>query len=161
MTRATVLKHEAASVVVDDRWPGIVFASWFGEASVALVDRYYDFHETVLARARRDRTKFVLVTDTFGAGRPSPAARKRIADRFAALGPDAKETTAASYIIIENALLRGVVTALAWLDPRLESSVTVASTAAAIEGAFSVLRANGITPPADLSPTSYRRPPRP
>src|SRR5690242_9647371 len=143
MARATVLKHEGASVVVDDSWPGIVFASWFGEASVTLVDHYYDCHESVLARARGARTKFVLVTDTFGAGRPSPAARKRIADRFAALGPDAKDITVATYIIIENALLRGVVTALAWLDPRLESSVTVASPAAAIEGATAVLKTQG------------------
>jgi hypothetical protein len=155
------LRDKDAAIVVDDSAGGIVFATWFGEATISLVDQYYEWNEAVLERARRERTKFVLVTDTFGAARPSPAARKRIAERFARMPRDVGEITIASYIIIENALLRGVVTALAWMDPRLEGSVTVASVPLAIEGAIKSLTAAGVTPPANLTPESYKRPPRP
>ncbi|NUP09595.1 MAG: hypothetical protein HOW73_26415 [Polyangiaceae bacterium] len=156
-----VLKDKESAVVVDDAARGILIASWFGEPTVELVDQYYSWHGAFLDRHRKERRRFILITDTYASTRPSPAARKRIADGFKSLGPDVRDFTFQSYIIVHNALIRGVLTALGWLDERLSESVIVATPADAIEGALKDLEKAGIPRPANLSPQGYRRPARP
>lgn len=151
----------SASVVVDDRsWP-VVFATWFGEATVPLVEEYFAHHATLIERARAERTRIVLVTDTFGADRPSPKARKRIGELSAAQAATVAPHTLKSIVVIESALLRGVVTALAWIDPGLAQSENIASIEGAIERALALLDGAGIPRPKALTASGYRRPPRP
>src|SRR5689334_18070861 len=103
------VEDRGASVVLDDRhWP-VIFSTWFGEPTVALIDKYFEAHEANLTRAKNEKTQFVLVTDTFATARPSPAARKRIADLTEARLERIVPATLKSFIVIENPLIRGVV----------------------------------------------------
>jgi hypothetical protein len=158
---AVVLRDKEASVVIDDAAKGVLIATWFGASTVQLVDEYYAWHGAYLDRHRKEGRRFVLITDASESARPAPAARKRIADGFAKLGPDVKVITIQSYIVVDNALIRGVLTALAWLDERLAGSVLVATPAAAIAQALKDLERAGIAPPSNLSPATYKRPARP
>ena len=157
----TVLRDADSAVVIDDSARGIVFATWFGEPTIPLVDRYFEWHGAYLDRLRKERGRFALITDTFATARPSPNARKRIADRTAALGPDTQELTVGSYLVVENALIRGAITALAWLHAPLAETQAVGSPALAIDAALRDLDAAGIPRPTNLSPATYKRPARP
>lgn len=153
-----VVTRGASAVVIDDGAPGVLIATWFDEPTVALVDAYFDWHETYLERVRKARGRFVSVTDTYATKRPSPTARRRIAERMDALGDDATTSTIASYVIVESALLRGAITALSWLHAPLEGTVAVGTPALAIEAALRDLDAAGIPRPARLTPQTYQRP---
>lgn len=157
-----VLVDRDAAVVIDDRsWP-IVWATWFGEPTEALVDKYFDCHGSkILERARRERQRIVLLTDTFATERPAPKVRKRIVDRTAEQPADGKSLAMKSYIVVENPLMRGVITALSWIDPTMAESESVASPAIAIERALEALDAAGIPRPAGVTAAAYRRPVRP
>ncbi len=160
MDQLVTLRDERSSVVVDSRaWP-IVIATWFGPPTEALVDWYFDAHAQVLDRARTRRERLVLITDTFATERPSATARKRIADRTAAQPEDVPLLTLASYIVIQNALIRGAVTALGWILPALAESDTVDSIEAGIDGGLAALDAAGVPRPHDFSAQRYRRPSR-
>lgn len=148
-------------MVIDDRaWP-VIFATWFGEPTEGLVDQYFACHSGILERARTKRARLVLVTDTFATERPSPTARKRITDLTAAQPADVAGLTLKSFVVIENALMRGVVIALAWIYPKMAESENVASMPLAIERSLATLDAAGIARPVGLTPSGYRRPARP
>ncbi|AKF08434.1 hypothetical protein [Sandaracinus amylolyticus] len=156
-----VVVDGASSVVVDTRaWP-VVIATWFGEPTEALVERYFAVHGEVVDRARASRTRFVLITDTFATGAPSPKARKRIVDLTAAQAPDVAALTVRSFVVIESMLMRGVVTALAWVYPKMAESENVATITIALERAFAELDAARVARPVGMTPRDYRRPARP
>lgn len=145
-----------STVVVDARhWP-VVFATWFDEPTESLVRSYFEVHATLLERARSNKEPFVLVTDTFATKQPAAKARKLIADLTNAQPAYAASMTIGSVIIIENAILRGVVTALRWILPRMAESETVGSVAGAIDYANATLGKHGIQRPASLA--TYKRP---
>lgn len=150
-----------SSVTIDDAlWP-ILIATWFGRPTEGLVDQYFQNHDVFLQRARDEGTRIVLITDTFATERPSPMARKRIIDRTEAQAKDVRYLTVESYIVIENPVIRGVVTALAWVYPKMAESKNVGSLAIALEGSIEALRTAGIAAPKHLVPSAYRRPARP
>jgi hypothetical protein len=150
-----------ASIVIDARlWP-IVIATWFGRPSETLVEQYFTAHDRYLQRARDERGKLVLITDTFATERPSPVARKRIVELTKMQAPDTRSLTLESYIVIENAVIRGVVTALAWVYPQMSESQNVASLGVALERARLSLMEAGLRPPVDLVASAYARPARP
>ncbi|UJR78974.1 hypothetical protein [Sandaracinus amylolyticus] len=156
-----VLVDGGSSVVIDTRaWP-VVIATWFGEPTETLVDRYFESHAEVVGRARTNRERFVLITDTFATGAPSPKARKRIVDLTAAQAADVARLTLRSFVVIESMLMRGVVTALAWIYPKMSESENVATITIALERAFAELDAARIPRPVGMTPRDYRRPTRP
>lgn len=157
----TIVADGEATVVIDPRgWP-IIIATWFGEPTELLVDRYFAAHAVLLDRARRSRERIVLITDAFATERPSAKARKRITDLTAEQPADVQTLTVASYVVIENPMIRGVVTALAWVNPKMAESENVASITIALERSLAALDAAGIPRPKGLTPSSYRRPARP
>lgn len=156
----TAIDGEASVTIDDALWP-ILIATWFGRPTEHLVDQYFENHEVFLQRARDERTRIVLITDTFATERPSPMARKRIIDRTEAQPADVRALTIESLIVIENPVIRGVVTALAWVYPKMAESKNVGSLALALEGSIDALRNAGIAAPKHLVPSAYRRPARP
>jgi hypothetical protein len=147
-----------STAVIDSRaWP-IVFATWFDEPTENLVRRYFEAHAPLVERARVMNQPFVLVTDTFATRQPSAKARKLIADLTSAQPSYAAAMSAGSIIVIESAILRGVVTALQWILPRMADSENVSSIGGAIDRAFALLDGRGIARPVGLSARTYKRP---
>ena len=155
-----LIRDGEASIAFDTRHLPIVIATWFGEPTEALVDGYFDVHERMLRGLEAKGQHFILVTDSFATERPSAKVRRRIVDRMQRIERLATERTLQSYVIISNALIRGVMIALAWIDPKLQGSENVKTPAEAIERAFARLDAEGIRRPPDLSARSYQRPAR-
>ncbi|MFO0613891.1 MAG: hypothetical protein U0414_14970 [Polyangiaceae bacterium] len=153
--------EDGASVAILDAraWP-IVVATWFDEPTEALVRRYFEAHAVLLERARSLNEPFILVTDTFATKQPSAKARKLIADLTLAQPDYTARLTVGSIIVIESAILRGVVTALQWILPRIGDSEIVSNIAVALERALALLDRRGIARPSGFSSRSYQRPTR-
>lgn len=157
----TIVDGDAA-IVLDERETPIVFATWFGEPTEDLVRRFYQWQSKMLDRiAATPSGKFVFITDSSSAGRPTPKARKLITDLLSELEPKIQRYTLRAYIVIDNPLIRGVFTALAWLNPRMAETVVSSSCAIAIEQAFQDLDLAGVPRPRGLTATTYRRPANP
>lgn len=150
------------SVIIDERTRPLVVTTWFGEATERIVDEYFDWFAARLARGRASRERLVLLNDTFAIERPTPVVRKRLAERTKAQSQtDMRAVVVGSVIVIENALVRGAVTALGWILPTLADSTFVASIDEAMDASLALLAKDGLQPPAGFSRASYRRPPRP
>lgn len=147
-------------VVLDARYWPVVFATWFDEPTESLVRKYFEAHDVLLERGRANREPFVLVTDTFATKQPSAKARRLVADLTNAQPAHAASLTIGSIIVIESAILRGVVTALQWILPRMADSICVATISQAVERSLSTLDERGVKRPETLSAASYQRPNR-
>lgn len=157
-TEMVAVRDGETSVVVDSRaWP-IVFATWFGAATEKLAEHYFEQQTRLFDRARREGQPFILISDTFAATRPSATARKRIAELTTAQPADVPGLSLSSYIVIENALIRGAVTALRWVTTSMDASETVESIDVAIERALAALDEAGVARPAGFRASDYRRP---
>jgi hypothetical protein len=154
----TTIRDGASIVVLDAQYWPVVFATWIDEPSEGAVTRYFEANEKLLTRARSSRERFVVVTDTAHTKRPSAKVRKLIADKTNAQPKDAVELTMGSIIVVESALIRGVVTALTWILPRMKDSEILGSISEAIDRALAILDSKGVARPKGLSASRYRRP---
>ena len=154
----TSIRDGECTIIVDTKhWP-VVFATWFGEPTEGAVMRYFAANEALFNRARKERTRFVLVTDAAFTQRPSPKVRKLIAQQTNAQPADSQELAVGSIIIVESALIRGVVTALTWILPRLKDSRIVGGVDEAIDVALRILDDQRLARPVSLSAKTYKRP---
>ena len=152
------IREGGCTIVVDSQYWPVVFATWVGEPNESAVTRYFEASEPLWARARKERTRFVLVTDAARTGRPNAKVRKLIADKTNAQTPDTQDLAAGSIIVVENALIRGVVTALGWILPRLKDSTIVGGIEEAVTTALRLLDEQGLARPPGLTAQRYRRP---
>lgn len=155
-----VVLYDAGSAIVvhEESWP-IVTSTWFGPATEPLVVGYFartDGHVS-LAKARGER--FAMITDTYATAPPPAKVRQRIAELSGTHGPRAKPYVVGSFTVIENPLIRGVVTALSWIDSTMADTTNVGSYEAALAAAIAALSRAGIEAPAQL-PTRQADPRR-
>lgn len=156
-----VMVDGVTSIVIDERMKPVLITTWFGEATVKIIDEYFDWNDARMARARATGERLVIMSDTHLIDRPTPMVRKRIAERTKASSPDYAKATIGSVIVIENALVRGAVTALGWILPSLSESRFVASIDEGVDYCQTLLEKEGLRPPPGFSRATYRRPPRP
>jgi hypothetical protein len=93
-------------------------------------------------RALRAKSRHVLV----GVAQASPSARERqlIARLSNQVPPAERACFVASVLVVPNAMLRGVLTALGWLVPGLPAFVCVETRAEAVPAAAQCLRKHSI-----------------
>jgi hypothetical protein len=134
------------NVVIDTRALPIVFTTWTGVPDGALVDAYFaaQTQQSLLLRSRGD--KMVMISDCRAMGRATPTTRQRIAEHTTAQRELYNATIVGSCSVFSSALVRGVVTALGWLDPGMRVP-TFASLEAALVWADETLRAAGMMAP--------------
>jgi hypothetical protein len=146
-------------VLVDDATFPFVVAAWEGEATEPAVRAYFVWLEGQIVRAMREKRPLINVTETSKAMNPKPSVRKLIADltkQWGTSGADRHEVLA--YVVVDSAIIRGVLTALGWLHG--EMKVThVATLEAAATSANDALRALG-RPELCIEPGALRRPSR-
>jgi hypothetical protein len=108
------------------------------------LDRYFKKLVSLADAAISKREKYVVivVSDVM---KVNAAGRKQLAlvqARY--LTPERNDRTLAAFLPIDNAFVRGAVTALRWLSPELTKSIhVVASLEVALNEALRVLEANG------------------
>ncbi len=151
-----VMIDGATSIIIDERSHPVIVTTWFGEATVGIVDEYYDWLGPRLAQAHATGERLVLMNDTFAIERPTPMVRKRLAEKTEAQNPVHGKAIVGSVVVIESALVRGAVTALSWILPSLSSSVFVGSIGEGIEASLTIVAREGLRAPSNLR--SYVRP---
>lgn len=134
------------SVVFDVRTLPIVFATWTGVPDPALVDAYFaaQTQQSLLLRARGG--KMVMISDCRAMGRASPSTRHQIAEQANAQRELYGQTIVGSCSVFSSALVRGVVTALGWLDPTMRVP-TFGTLDAALAWASDTLAGAGLVAP--------------
>jgi hypothetical protein len=147
-------------IVVDDTYFPVLVATWFGAPSEGAVRVYFGWLEEMLEQALRDNVPLVNVTDSTAAGVPDARVRRVIAEltkTWEAAGAGPSRVT--SCVVVDSAVIRGVLQVLAWLHGDLKT-MQVSTCEKALTEAIEVLRRAGCTPPTGLVPKAWTRPPR-
>ncbi len=114
MRDVVVLSDPPARAVLDARaLPAVLVVFWCGPVTPKLAHDYFD-RLAAYERARDDSKKYVVVTDTTRA-EVSAAARKAVAELSERSKPDQQRHRAADVVVIDNAVMRGAITAIDWL----------------------------------------------
>jgi hypothetical protein len=115
----TIVEDGDAKVVISTERLPILVATWSGIQTVDLVDRYFDAHYALLRELDARGKCCVMVTLGLAVGRPSPIVRKRIVDRLDDDRELSNRVLVANAVVIENAIVRGAMVAMSWVDPSL------------------------------------------
>jgi len=147
-------------IVVDDTHFPVVVSTWIGAPTERAVRGYFAWLHELLPRAIREGTPLVNVTDSGLAGLPSGDVRRLIADltvEWERSGADKQAVS--SFVVVESAVMRGALRALAWLHGDMKTT-QFATCEEALEAAIQVLaRARRPAPPL-LVPSRWHRPMR-
>jgi hypothetical protein len=143
--------HDAdCGATLDARALPLLMASWLGAATAELVDQYFDAQLQIMQEIDSRGEHCVLLTMADQAGRPSAVARQRIVDRTQAISELIQRVIVANAIVVTNPLVRGAMTAIGWLDPKLRGVPYLGSRDAGFEWAKAELARHGLPAP-DLS----------
>ena len=147
-------------IVMDDTYFPVVVATWFGAPSEKAVRIYFEWAREMVARATREGARIVNITDAGPAKTPDAAVRRLIADLTKALeAAGGNDEAMMSYVVVENAVIRGVMTALGWLHGNLKAH-HVSTCAEALEAGIRELARARMPLPKGLEPAKWRRPER-
>lgn len=125
------------SFTVDDSAYPLLVTSWRGESTVADIHAYAAVLRRYFDRALAEGRHLALIDDATAVTRTSPAVRKAIA----ALGP-APGVVVGTWLISDSSFIRGVMTALSFLNPAMRNVFMVASFAQAEREARALLLAS-------------------
>src|SRR5262245_48233787 len=96
-------------------------------------------------RAIKERGRYVLVAITQEA--PTAAERRIIVDEANRFATNEYKLVASVVLVIQNSIVRGVVTALGWMIPQIPPLEVAPTSQAAVELAVAQLRKRGIEHP--------------
>lgn len=105
------------SFSVDEQQRPIFVVTWQGETTVDDVTRYAAWLEAEADRARADHVRIAVVSDAVAVTRVGPDARKAFSDRRRRVDP--RDVVVGNWIVSKNAIIRGVTSAVRWLNPGL------------------------------------------
>jgi hypothetical protein len=141
-------------------WP-VIYARFRGTASVEAFQGYQRWYEAQVRQAIDLKVRIVCINDTTPGVTVSAEVRKYIGDWTAGLSPLTSQASAGDIVVIDSVAMRGVMTALRWVDPkRLGAVETVATPEDAWKRALEQLAAAGQKPPAVTTPVWLKAPPK-
>lgn len=141
-------------------WPDL-HARFRGTATVEAFQGDQRWDEDQILQAIGQKVKVVCINDTTPGVTVSAEVRKHIGDWTAGLSPLSSQASAGDIVVIDNVAMRGVMTALRWVDPkRLGAVETVAPPEDAWKRALALLTAAGQKPPAVMTPAWLQAPPK-
>lgn len=151
-----------ASIVFNSEHYPILFVTWFGIPTPAVVTGYTEWLFRMAERARSEGTRFVVIGDTTSmGGRPGPDVRRLLAQAM----DDVTERTGDRFLgaltIIDGGLMRAVVTMTLYLARKKFAITPVRSLAEALPKAYEILDKAGQARPPGLDLETYERPSHP
>ncbi len=131
-------------ITIDERRRPIVLVTFVGAPTDAEFDRYLeDMTEQILAR----RQQTVTILEATRSDSTSAAQRKKQADWLAKHRDDLRRYSLGTAFVIKSAMVRGVLTAIFWLQP-MDRPHTIVATLEEAEGWAAVkLREAGLAGP--------------
>lgn len=144
-----------SSLILDSRYFPILITRWIGKPTRPLAEHYFRWHDAMLERADFEETRVVHVTDATRAKQPDPPVRKYVGE---ASNERIRHNEVAinSYIALESAMVRGVLTVIGWVMGDNRSKMTTTpSLKSALELALVDLDRNKIARPRGLDASRY------
>lgn len=128
---------------MDDRYSPLLLTHFRGELDIPMGEWFEaTAHRFVRREAARGR-KVVHINDASGTTRTSPEMRKFWADATKRAPAVVVENTLANVLVLTNPMMRGVITAVGWLNPEVAALKVYSSRDQAIEGSLKLLEAAG------------------
>ncbi len=131
----------------------LITVTFDGLATDAEFDAYLD-QMTEMVLARKERT--VTILDARASGRAPATQRKKQADWLKEHDADLRRYSLGTAFVITSPLVRGVLTAILWVQPMATAHVVVASMDAAERWAAEQLRSAGLSVPPAIPKTASR-----
>jgi len=147
----------SGAVVIDDRHLPVIVTTFFGEVSLEAATWHGKTHQALVEEQSRRSARIITITDSSHTKPPPAEVRKYWADLTKNFPPAVKEATLAAFVVIKSPVIRGVMTALSWLNPELRSVEVYDSVEHAFRVARDRLSAAGQSVPPEL--TRYELPP--
>jgi hypothetical protein len=142
------------AIIVDARYLPLIVSSFVGEVELAQGLWYEEVVQRLIwAEAQRGR-RSLNVHDAVRATRTSPEMRKFWADMSARNTATMEARMAGNFIVVASPLLRGVITAVGWLNPKVAKLKVFGNLDTAVSAAVLVL--DGLGTPVALPAEGYR-----
>lgn len=130
------------AIIIDDRYSPLLVVSYFGELQLAQ-GQWFEQHMQRLIASSRHRERLVTVHDASRSTKTSPEMRKFWAEMSARASANPSARTLADLLVITSAIMRGVITAVGWLNPEVAKMRVFPSLEAALTEATKLLTAAG------------------
>ena len=129
-----------ATIHIDEtRWP-LVLVTFDGVSPEPEFDAYLERMATFLDR----KTPTATVLDATRAGATPPIQRKKQADWMKTHEASLRRYSAGTAFVISSPMVRGILTAILWMQPMPQEHVVVATLPEAMKWAREKLRARGV-----------------
>ncbi len=155
-----VFEGTGGTVIADARYAPLYIATWYDQPAEDVIRPFFAWNLRIVEQALRDGG-YVLITDSTRSERPAPVERRLIAELTEAMPPEGTERCLGSYVVVDNPLIRGALTAMQWLGANPWNFISVKTCAEAIRRGLENMAEAGMPLPSDLDPDRYEAPPRP
>jgi hypothetical protein len=146
------------SLVVDDRYFPLILSRWSGEITMEVIQQHIAFLTGMLDRARAEGLLVAEVSDGREAERPPATMRKLLAERVEDLFGRYPEMLRPTHVVIDNPVLRGVLTAMSWLTRQPLEIRAYRTLPEAIRAGLAQLHESARGTPPAIDPDAYAFP---
>ena len=147
------------SIVFNSEHHPVLFVTWFGAPTTAVVDAYSKWLSELSARARDEQTRFVIIGDsTRLSERPNPTIRRQMAEAVNRFEDDANNALLGVLTIIDSAMMRTAIKMTVYLTRGTFPIAPVKDLDEALTRAFALLDEAGLPRPEGLDASTYRPP---
>ena len=146
------------TLTFDDRYSPLLISIWSGRADLEAAKWHGELNREASKVLVARGLPIVSISDALASERPGPDVRKFWADSIAQESREITEATIATFVAFGSPLMRGVLTAIGWLNAEARKIKTTATMAEAIELALAKLAEAGVARPEGLTGESYRPP---
>lgn len=144
------------TVIIDDRYVPLLVSTFIGEVELAQGRWYERIVLEVIARSVSEGRRVANVHDAGQVTRTTAEMRQFWAEMSSRNGAMLESRTLANLVVVTSSLMRGVLTAVGWINPKVASLKLFPSLEAAVAEALKLLRHAGT--PVTLPPGGYRTP---
>jgi hypothetical protein len=127
------------SVVIDDRYAPLIVATFVGEVDLPLGQWYEETSYRIILREAARGRRVVNIHDASRSTKAGPDMRKFWADMKRRTPPGVEAAVLANLLVITSAVMRGVITAVGWMNPEVAALKTFPSLDAALAEAGRLL----------------------
>ncbi len=150
------IEGSAGAIVIDDRYSPLIVTSFMGDVDLQVGTWYEKTIQRIIERETLYGRRVVNVHDASRSTRTSPEMRKFWAEMSARNHATMDAKMLGNIVVITSPLMRGVLTAVGWLNPRVASLQVFASVDSAVTEALEILEAAGT--PAAVPEGGYKLP---
>ena len=149
MSKVQKLQDQGCIVLVDQRFEPVIIVSFCGAVSEKLLREFIAWYRGYLMSLQAGG-KFVMINDPSRVTVHLPGNRKVGAEELKKLSPLMELHQLDNILVIDNALLRGALTAVGWLLGSKKVGTLVKDMPEAITTALRALTSRGLAVPAGL-----------